>query len=408
MPGSLMRLDNLNEKRRSLIHQMRTLQDIADNEKRPMSAEEREQFDRIFEAQKGVKDEIEREKRLIEAENELRSTVETPAATPETRKIENAAKPTLKDDFRHFLHTGQARGEFRALQADSDPAGGYLVAPPEFSNMLIEAVDNQVFVRQLVRDHYYRLTRSDEIEIPARSTDIGDLTWTTELGTGSADSSLDFGNRSLKPKPLARRILVSRKLLRIGAINIEDYVRNRFAYKFATVEENAFINGTGANQPLGFMVADASGVNTDRDVSAAAVDALDADVLRTAKYTLLPQYRQTAAWFMHSDAVAQVSKLKDGNQQYLWREGIAASDPDMLLGMPIYESQYMPNTFTTGLYVACLADLNRGYGIADLQSFEIQVVDQLYAETNQVLYIARGECDGMPVLSEAFVRIALA
>ena len=76
--------------------------------------------------------------------------------------------------------------------------------------------------------------------------------------------------------------------------------------------------------------------------------------------------------------------------------------------MPIYESRYMPSTFTSGLRVGCLCDLNAGYAIAELESFGVQVLNELYAETNEVGYIARGECDGMPVLSEAFARVTLA
>jgi len=37
----------------------------------------------------------------------------------------------------------------------------------------------------------------------------------------------------------------------------------------------------------------------------------------------------------------------------------------------------------------------------------IQVLTELYAETNQNGYIGRMEVDGMPVLEEAFVRVKM-
>ncbi len=40
--------------------------------------------------------------------------------------------------------------------------------------------------------------------------------------------------------------------------------------------------------------------------------------------------------------------------------------------------------------------------------FSIQVLKELYAESNQIGYIGRMECDGQPVLPEAFVRVKLA
>jgi HK97 family phage major capsid protein len=49
------------------------------------------------------------------------------------------------------------------------------------------------------------------------------------------------------------------------------------------------------------------------------------------------------------------------------------------------------------------------YSIADaINTLEIQVLQELYAETNQVGLISRMDVDGMPTLAEAFVRIKLA
>jgi HK97 family phage major capsid protein len=72
----------------------------------------------------------------------------------------------------------------------------------------------------------------------------------------------------------------------------------------------------------------------------------------------------------------------------------------------MYMSEYVPNTFTSGLYVGLFGDL-RYYWIADSLMFELQRLDELYAETNQVGMIGRWESDGMPILEEAFARVKL-
>jgi len=41
-------------------------------------------------------------------------------------------------------------------------------------------------------------------------------------------------------------------------------------------------------------------------------------------------------------------------------------------------------------------------------NISIQVLTELYAETNQTGFIGRYELDGMPVLEEAFARLKLA
>ena len=86
--------------------------------------------------------------------------------------------------------------------------------------------------------------------------------------------------------------------------------------------------------------------------------------------------------------------------------GITADDPDRLLGLPVGESEYVPNTFTTTLYVGVLGDF-RWYWIADALDIEIQRLNELFAATNQVGFIARLKNDGMPVLEEAFARVQL-
>jgi HK97 family phage major capsid protein len=109
----------------------------------------------------------------------------------------------------------------------------------------------------------------------------------------------------------------------------------------------------------------------------------------------------------HPDGAKQIAKLQDDDGQYIWRESVRVGEPDRLLGMPIYMSEYAPNTFTTGLYVGALGDFSY-YWIADAMSMEMQRLVELFAAANQVGLVGRLESDGMPVLGEAFVRVKLA
>jgi HK97 family phage major capsid protein len=84
-----------------------------------------------------------------------------------------------------------------------------------------------------------------------------------------------------------------------------------------------------------------------------------------------------------------------------------AGEPPILLGLPFFMSEYAPNTFTTGLYVGILGDFSN-FWIVDALTMIFQRLVELFAATNQVGFIGRRELDGMPVLSEAFVRVTLA
>lgn len=293
----------------------------------------------------------------------------------------------------------------RALQAELDVSGGYLRPSTQMVDQLIQNVDDMLFIRPLATK--FSVPSADSLGVPTLENDPADADWTTELETGTADSSMNFGKRELKPHPMAKRILISNKLLR-SVPSASTLVRERLAYKFALTQEKAFLTGTGVGQPLGVFTASTLGISTGRDVSTDnTTTAMTVDGLKNVKYTLKGQYHGGARWLFHRTGVKQLAKLKDGEGQYLWQQSIVAGEPDTLLGFPVDMSEYAPSTFTTALYVGILANW-ANYWIADAQTLEFQLLKELYALTNQVGMIGRLDCDGMPVLEEAFVRVKLA
>ena len=316
--------------------------------------------------------------------------------------------------FRRFLRGLDPRGdskllaEARALQMDSDTAGGFTVAPEQFMATLIKAVDDVTHIRQRATVH--TLETSASLGVPSLAADPDDFDWTTELATGSEDSTMAFGKREFKPNPLAKRIKISKKLLRASALDVDGIVTSRLAYKLGITQEKAYLTGSGAGRPLGVFVASNDGVPTSRDVTAAATTTFVGDDLQNVVYSLKPQYRAnkaSTAWMFHRDGVKVAAKLKDGEGRYLLQLGLSTEIADTILGFPFMESEYAPSTFTTGLYVGMLADWS-WYWIVDALDMQIQRLVELYAESNQDGLIARYEGDGMPVLPEAFARLKLA
>jgi HK97 family phage major capsid protein len=202
-------------------------------------------------------------------------------------------------------------------------------------------------------------------------------------------------------------VKVSRPLLRSSAINIESLIMERLGYQFGVTSDNVYLNGTGAGQPLGVFTASDDGISTTYDISTGNTNtAITFDGLKSAKYDLKSQYWANSNWIFHRSAVEAISKLKDGDGQYIWQASVVGGDPDMLLGFPMLLSEYAPSTFTTGLYVGILGDFSF-YHIAESLGMSVQRLEELYAATNQVGFIGRQEIDGMPVLGEAFRRVTL-
>lgn len=408
----------LKNEKAALTSQYRTILDTAETEKRSTSVDEKEQLRKMDARFEALDQEIQmlerqesREANLATAHGSHRGAIE-----PQNDANGSNSAPTnirASKEYHAALCAGLFSGNIgnvsreiqMALQSDSDDGGGYLVASEQFAGRLIEAVDNEVFIRS--KATITQVTSAQSLGIPARTGDVDDADWTSEVSTGKEDTGLKFGKRELNPHPLAKRIKVSKKLMRLAPM-IESKVIERLGYKFGVAQEKGFLLGTGTEQPLGIFTPSSDGISTARDVSTGlATGFKDADVLIDALYTLKGQYQKNAVWGFHRDALRLIRKLKDNYGQYLWQPGVSGGQPDTILNRPFFMSEYIPNTFTTGQYVGVIGDFSK-YEIADSLSIEIQRLIELYAEANQVGFIGRLEADGMPVLEEAFVRLKTA
>lgn len=405
-----MTIQELRTKRAELVKEARAILDKAEKVGRHnLSEEEDKAYNELMTKVDQLGRQIEREERQQALETELAASQgrATEGAAPD--QPADRAVAERRAAFSRYLRGGLPSlpaADLRALQADSDPAGGYIVAPQEVVRDLIQAIDDLVFLRRMATT--YQVTEAAGLGVPSLDADPADADWTSELATGSEDSSMAFGKREMRPYPLAKRIKVSNKLLRSSFLDAEALVRGRLAYKFGVSEEKAFLTGNGAQKPLGVFTASADGIPTTRDVSTGNLATSPTfDGLIEAKYSLKQQYWPRAQWIFHRDAVKLLAKIKDGEGQYVWRESVRAGEPDRLMGFPFNMSEFAPNTFTTGQYVGVLGDF-KYYWIVDALAMQFQRLVELYAETNQVGIIGRMELDGMPVLAEAFVRVKLA
>lgn len=405
-------LSELVESRLKLVADMRALDEANPN---GLNAEQQSQFDKIFDEQENLSKTIENRYKLENLEKKLSDPTSKPVPTnaggaPENRGEDEKEKELRMKAFRSYIQYGSAglqREEFRALNAGLVTEGGAFIPPQEFSTSLIKAVDDLVHIRRLAST--FTVVKAGSLGFPTWEADPSDADWTTELATGNLDSSMATGLREFKPQPVAKRVKLSRTLLRKSLLPVENLVRERLAYKFAVTHEKAFMTGNGANQPLGLFTASDKGIPTSRDISTDMEETdVTGDALIECFFNLKEQYQGVATWLMHRLFKKKIRKLKDGEGRYLWEASIRAGDPDTLLTRPIVQSEYAPSTFTTGQYAAICGDFSKYYIVDDIGTLEIQKLVELYAESNQDGFIGRMESDGMPILAEAWSRLKFA
>jgi HK97 family phage major capsid protein len=319
-----------------------------------------------------------------------------------------AYRAAFSKALRHGVQ-GLQPTEFAALRSDDNDQAGYLTASEQWAAGVLQTVDDINFVRQFATIH--TMVTADSLGIRKRTAKAATFNWSSELAISTEDSTLAYGAKVLTPHHLTGLIKVSRDLLKRSVEPVDAIVRAEMARDANEKMEDGYLLGHGAGQPLGVFVASTDGISTARDVLTGSATTFTADQLVAAKYTLKQQYRNGgpragARWLFHRDGISKISQLKDGDNHYMLQpaRGLTGDEWDTLLGYPVDESERCPNTFTAGLYVGLLANW-RYYEIADALDMEVQVLDQLYAATNQIGYIGRLKTDGLPTLEEAFVRL---
>ena len=403
----MLTLNELRQANAKILHDARAILGLADKDERKLTEEETANYDKAFADYLSGKEDVSRREKLEAEEARLKETVPTGIPSGDNDKDSESREAEKRDEkelvnFRSFL-----LGETRGMEAGTDIKGGFLNAPEIWVNQLIQDLDNDLFFRQYA--NVMQVGGAEGIGAPTLDTDYADWTWTDELNASlSEDDAIRIGKREMKPFPMAKLVKISRKLMQTAMMSPEDLARARLVYRYGGTLETAYFTGSGASEPLGIFTAHANGISTDRDVSTGnSTTAVTVDGLKEAKWKLKGGYWGAARWMAHRDFMKQVDKLKDGEGRYLLQDDITGDSQARLLGFPVHLSEYAPNTFTTGLYVGILGDFSH-YWIIDSLAMQMQVLNELYAATNQIGIIGRYEGDGCPVNENAFVRVTLA
>lgn len=300
--------------------------------------------------------------------------------------------------------------EMKALATSPGGAGGYLVSDTHRTELL-SLIGEAIAMRRISR--VLPPIPGGSSITPTEEDELSDPEWTSEVSTGSADTVEPFGERRLSPHPLAKRILVSRTILRAATlVDVESWVLSRLAQKFAEAEENGFINGNGAQQPIGLLNA---GIT---DKSTATSNELHGDDIINWAYALPAAYMQAAVILANRSFIRKVRLIhsfdtSDAADRYLWQPGLDAGSPPQILDWPYELSDKYPtgldssDDFDDDEIVATIGDFESGYWIVDSLNFEVQRLDELYAENNQVGFIGRKETDGMVVRADAFRNLKI-
>ena len=315
--------------------------------------------------------------------------LEKPQADERSRKTGRASNE-YKNAFWQVMRNKAGLEVKNALQIGSDAEGGYLT-PDEFEHTLVEALEEEDIFRGLANTIQ---TSSGDRKIPVVATK-GDASWVDEEGA-IPESDDSFKQVTLSAYKLATMIKISEELLNDSAFDLESYVAKEFGRRIGTKEEEALFVGDGTGKPTGILDATGGG-QLGKTTSGAA--AISFDEIMDLFYSLKSPYRKNATFLMNDSTVKAIRKLKDGAGQYIWQPSMVAGTPDTILNRPVLTSAYMPE-ISAGNKTVAFGDF-KYYWIADRQGSSFKRLNELFAVTGQIGFVATQRLDGKLILPEA-------
>ena len=392
-----MDIQKLIEKRANIWQEAKTFLDEHTDSEGKISAEDAATYDKMETVIYDLGKNIERLQRAEKLENELNKPTSTPVLNipNATTKIGRAS-----DEYRKAA-VEALRTNFKSvsnyLNESTDGAGGYLV-PAEWDDRLIETLSEENIMRQL--GTIIQTSGEHKINIAGAKPAAA---WIDE-GAEIVFCDTSFTQVTLGAHKLAVGIKVTNELLRDSMFNLENHILNQFSRKLAEMEEDAFLNGAASDTttPTGLFATASADSSTVVTATGTSGTTITADNVLDLVYKLKRPYRKNAVFIMNDSTLAEIRKLKDNNQQYLWQPSYREGEPDRLLGYPVYTSTFAP-AIASGAAVIAFGDISY-YNIADRGIRSFIDLKEKFATNYMTAFLMVERVDGALVLPEA-VRV---
>lgn len=233
--------------------------------------------------------------------------------------------------------------------------------------------------------------------------------WASETATRPETATPTFNEIVPSFGELYANPAATQAMLDDAAFDVEGWLASEIATEFAKAEGAAFVNGNGTNKPRGFLQAPTA-VTSDvtrpfgtlQYIASGAAGAFVAsnpqDKLVELVHALRAPYRQGASWVMNASTLATIRKFKTTDGAFIWQAGMAAGQPDTLLGYPVVEAEDMPDIAANSMSIA-FGNFKAGYLIAERS--ETNILRDPYSNKPYVHFYATKRLGGAVTNSEA-------
>jgi len=321
------------EARAKAWEEAKALLDSAAAEKRDLSAEENQTYDRIMadldsrsQVIETMNAQAERENRAAEAMKGFEAQV----------KPSVAAVPAIDEAE---LIRSLARGEIRSHSFEKRDVTKGSTGAPVPTSFYDQVIMLARHVGPMLETSTILNTAGGEnLQIPSLSAySVGTVSSEAAL-IGESDPTFN-AFKTLGAYKYSFLTQISREMVEDAGVDILGFLATQTGNALGYAVNGALTTGTGTTQPTGIVSAAGSGITGSTAVSGA----FTADNLIDLVYSVDTAGRTLpgTGWQMNAQAISAVRKLKDTAGQYLFSPSLTADARDLLLGYPIFENPAM-------------------------------------------------------------------
>jgi len=279
------------------------------------------------------------------------------------------------EKFADFIRSGADNFLRKSLNETSDKDGAVFLP----QNILQKIDDKMIYLSPMRSISRITTISTSSIDILVDDKLPG-ASWCAENSEHKETSSPELKKIKINVHELCAKPKASQILLDDAQIDVENWLIEKISENFATLEDDAFINGDGKNKPRGFLKCKTSREskpdNLQYFLSGAKGKFADSE---TALNTLIemvcslkPHHVKNATWIMSRSALAEIRKIKNHDGVSIWQMSMSEATPATLLGYPVIIDDNMPAlNFESGTFSVAFGDFSSGYQIVDRQGLSV-------------------------------------
>ncbi len=285
--------------------------------------------------------------------------------------------------------------------SDADTSGAVLV--PE---LLAAEINHYVIeggIARLEMRYYPFVGPGNTRNLPVETSGVT-VSWVDELGVKPI-TGLTLERVQQKLEKLAAIGIITEELMEDAAFDLVGYIARRIGEAIATEEDRVFFAGsTGLGDPFDGLI-NATGTVPVYLGAGSDIDDIDADALLAMVYAIPKHARPGAKFYMHSDVLYRIQKLRidvlapgDGLGGYLVQPA-TASAPASIWGFPIVIVDQLPDGLDdisdSGFIV--FANLQRTCVYGDKQGVRIKMLTEATLTDSEGGTISLAQSDAVGV-----------